>query len=93
METTDQNIANLHKNVGGELKAMCQPSQTVPAHEQPVLGVKDVAEIAGYALRSGIEETLSGKGPDTEVRVTPGKRLGRWVVDRVRKMRGAFQKK
>lgn len=86
--TTAQGTADLHSGVQNALKKMGHPSETVPDQEQPVLS-KDLM----HAVGSSAEEALFGKGPDTDVRVTAGARLRRWIMERVRRKTEVAQRK
>lgn len=87
IKTTDDDTANLHQKLGEGLQALGHPNhQTVPAHEKPVLGAADLLEAAGNTVGARIEDALSdNEGLEKRVRVSAGRRFGRWVLDRFRR--------
>lgn len=86
IQTTDQDTANLHQQVAEGLQTMGHPNETVPAHEKPVLGAADLIEAIRNTVGGQIEDVVSdNEGLDNRVRVSPGGRFGRWVLDRLRR--------
>lgn len=92
LQTTDQDFAKLHTVAKDQLEKTGQSAETVPAQEQSPLSedVKDALEAAAYAVGSKTEEAFSGKTVDTDIRITPAKRAGRWALDRIKRMKGIF---
>ncbi|MBI2596618.1 hypothetical protein HYW41_00455 [Candidatus Daviesbacteria bacterium] len=86
IQSVEQTTAQLHQEVGQALETMGHSTETVPAGEKPVFGPGDAMEAIGNTIGGHIENTLSGtEGPDKGIRVSSGRRFGRWVLDRFRR--------
>ena len=89
VQTTDQHVTNLHSNVGNALGAMGQPAVTVPESERPVFTGTDAAELVQNAVVNGLTDPFSESTLETGTRASPGRHFGRWVLDRMRRLKGS----
>lgn len=88
MESTAQIEADLRNNSSKNLKQAGYPvtSQSLNPNDQTALeNIKEALGGAAHVVGSEIEGQLTGLGPDTYTRVSPGKRFGQWVLDRLRR--------
>lgn len=85
---TEKDTEQLHSKVGDELKNVGQPTDTIPAHERPVIGEDLGYELAGVLREAGssADQIIHGQKPDTGIVVTQGKKPGRWVLDRIKRL-------
>lgn len=62
--------------------------------EPPIIeDLIDAGQSVAYRLSSGAQDSIHGKGQDSDVRLTPGKRLGGWVVKRLQMIKESLRKK
>ncbi|OGE26637.1 hypothetical protein A3C26_04575 [Candidatus Daviesbacteria bacterium RIFCSPHIGHO2_02_FULL_39_12] len=88
METTIQQEIDLCRNSGKSLKQAgfgVSPESLNPNDQAPLERIKDTLGDAVHIVGAHVEEQLGGQGQDTYIRVSPGKRFGRWVLDRFRR--------
>lgn len=85
---TEKDTEQLHSKVGDELKNVGQPTDTIPAHERPVIGEDLSSELAGVLHEAGsaAEQLISGQKPDSNVRIIASIKPKSWVLDRIRRL-------
>ncbi len=76
MESAEQPTNQLHNQIGKELQTMGQP-----VLEQ----AQDAADTLAYSVSKEAEKAIAGEGPDTYTRVSPGRRIWRLFLDRLRR--------
>ncbi len=92
LQTTDQHGTDLHGKVGDALAVMGHSSQTVPEGERPIFTGGDAVEALGNEVVNGIADRFSEPTLETGARVSPSRRFGRWVLDRMRRLKGLQNK-
>lgn len=88
MEATAQREVGLYKKSSDYLKQAgynVTPQGLNPNDQSVLEGIRENLGEGVRVVGSQAEEFLTGQGPDTHIRVSPGKRFGHWVLDRIRR--------
>ncbi len=88
MEATAQREVDLHQKTSENLRKAgynVTPQILNPDDQSPLERIREGLGTAAHVVGSQAEETLLGKGPQTHIGVTRGKRWAYSVLDRFRR--------